>query len=120
VFILGEICFFLAVVVVMIVISVPAVAPCPHVFQIAALVLCLAAMLTMFALGIMQLGFGFADLLFALSVITINRPCGNHSAQERQNHKRRNECLGFLEHASSSGLHNILISDAHASHDMAP
>jgi hypothetical protein len=105
VFIRGEICFLAAVMIVITVVFPISVAPRPHVFQIAALVLCLAAMFTMFALGVMQLGFGFTDLLFALSiivVIAVKRPCGNNSAQERYNHKRGNECLGFLEHASSS------------------
>jgi hypothetical protein len=114
VFILGEICFFLAVVVVMIVISVPAVAPCPHVFQIAALVLCLAAVFTMFAFRIMQFALGIADLLLTPSVIiAVERSCGNRSAKERQNHKHGNECLGFLEHASSSGCMYIVLLDAH-------
>jgi hypothetical protein len=69
---------------IMIVVMVPsAMAPCPYIFQIAALALSLAAMFTMLALGVMQLGFGFANLVLAPSVIiTIKRPCGNHSAQE--------------------------------------
>jgi hypothetical protein len=74
----------LAAVVVMIVVVVPiAMAACPNVFQIAALVLCLAAVFSVLALCVMQLGFGFTDLLFAPSVIIpINGPRGNRAAQE--------------------------------------
>jgi hypothetical protein len=102
---------------VMIVIVVPImVAPCPRIFQITTAALCLAAVFTVLALRIMQLGFGFADLLFAPSVvivIAVHRPCGNCSAQERQNYKRRNKCLGFLEHASSSNRLDIVLSWMH-------
>jgi hypothetical protein len=68
----------------MIVVMVPiTVAPCSYIFQIATAALSLAAMFTMLALCVMQLGFGFTDLLFAPSVIiVIKPPCGNHSAQE--------------------------------------
>ena len=73
----------MVVIMVMIVITVPAMATCPRVFQITALALSLPAMFPVLALGVMQLGFGFTDLLFAPSVIiVIKRPCGNHSAQE--------------------------------------
>jgi hypothetical protein len=101
----------------MIVIVVPImVAPCPRIFQIAALVLSLAAMFSVLALGVMQFGFGFTDLLFASSVIiviAVHRPRGNCSAQERQNYERGNECLGFLEHVSSSDRLDIVLSWMH-------
>src|SRR5579871_1545974 len=103
----------------MIVITVPAMAPRPHVFQIATAALRLAAVFTVLPFRIVQFSFGIADLLFAPSVIiviAIQRPRGNRSAQERQNHKRRNECLGSLEHASSSTCLYILLLDAPPSH----
>jgi hypothetical protein len=88
------------VIMVMIVITVPAVAPRPHIFQITTAVSRLAAVFTMLAFRIMQSALGVADLLFAPSVIiTVKRFYGNRSAQERQNHKRGNECFGSLEHA---------------------
>jgi hypothetical protein len=93
-----------------------AVAPCPHVFQIAALVLSLAAMFSVLALGVVQFGFGFADLLFASSVIVViavHRSRGNCSAQERQNYERGNEYFGFLEHVSSSDRLDIVLSWMH-------
>jgi hypothetical protein len=107
------------VVVVVIVVTVPAMAPCPHVFQVTASVLRLAAVFSMLALRVMQLALGIADLLFAPSVIiviAIQRPRGNRSTQERQNYKCRNERLGFLEHASSSACLYILLLDAPPSH----
>jgi hypothetical protein len=101
----------------MIVIVVPImVATCSRAFQIAALALSLTAMFPVFAFCVMQLGFGFADLLFAFSVIiviAVHRPCGNGSAQERQNYERGNECLGFLEHVSSSDRLDIVLSSMH-------
>lgn len=72
-------------VVIPVMVPIAVMAACPRVFQITTLVLCLAAMVTVLALGVMQLSFGFADLLFALSVIiviAVKRPRGNHSAQE--------------------------------------
>jgi hypothetical protein len=104
------------VIMVMIVIAVPAVAPRPHVLQVATAALRLAAVFTMLAFRIMQSALGIANLLLAPSVIiviAVHRPRGNGSAQERQNHKRRNECLGFLEHASSSACMYIVLLDAH-------
>jgi hypothetical protein len=101
----------------MIVIVVPImVAPCAHIFQVTAAVLRLAAVFTVLPFRIVQFSFGIADLLFTLSVIiviAVHRPCGNCSAQERQNYKRRNECLGFLEHASSSNRLDIVLSWMH-------
>src|SRR5579864_9547134 len=96
----------------MIVIVVPiAVAPRPHVFQITTAALRLAAVFTVLALRVVQLALCIAYLLFAPSVVvTVYRPRGNRSAQERQNHKRGNECLGFLEHASSSDCLYIVLS----------
>jgi hypothetical protein len=104
-------------IVVMIVIMVPImVASCPRIFQITTAALRLAAVFTVLALRIMQLGFGFADLLFAPSVvivIAVHRPRWNCAAQERQNHKRGNECLGFLQHASSSACLDIVLPWMH-------
>lgn len=90
-------------IVVMIVITVPAMAPCPHVFQVTPLVLCLAAVFPVFAFRILQLALGIADLLLASSVIiviAVQRPYRDCSAQERQNNKRGNKCSGFLQHGS--------------------
>jgi hypothetical protein len=99
---------------VMIVITVLAMAPRPHIFQITTAASCLAAVFTMFAFRIMQFALGIADLLLTPSVIiAVERSCGNRSAKERQNHKHGNECLGFLEHASSSGCMYIVLLDAH-------
>jgi hypothetical protein len=89
-------------VMVMIVIAVATMAPCPCVFQVPTLALRLSAVFSVFAFRILQFALGIANLLLALPVIiAIKRPRGNHSAQERQNNKRRNECFDFLEHASS-------------------
>jgi hypothetical protein len=94
----------LAVIVVPIMVPVSAVASCPRIFQITAAALRLAAMFTVLAFRIMQLLLRIADSLLAFSVIiAVKRSCGNGPAQERQNDKGRNECSGFLEHASSSG-----------------
>jgi hypothetical protein len=104
------------VIMVTIVVVVPAVASRPHVFQVTTAALRLAAVFTMLAFRIMQSALGIANLLLAPSVIiviAVHRPRGNGSAQERQNHKRRNECLGFLEHASSSACMYIVLLDAH-------
>jgi hypothetical protein len=107
----------LAAVVIMVTIVVPiAVAPRPHVFQITTAALRLAAVFTMLAFRIMQSALGIANLLLAPSVIiviAVHRPRGNGSAQERQNHKRGNQCLGFLEHASSSACMYIVLLDTH-------
>jgi hypothetical protein len=76
----------MVVIVVMIVIAVPAMAPCPHVFQIPTAVLRLTAVFTVLPFRIVQLALGIADLLFALSVvvmIAVKRPCWNRSDQER-------------------------------------
>src|SRR5579864_1612533 len=102
----------------MIVIVVPiAMAPCPHVFQITTAALRLAAVFPMLALRVVQFALCIADLLFAPSVVvTVYRPRGNCSAQERQNHKRRNERLGFLKHASSSNCLYIVHLDALGGH----
>jgi hypothetical protein len=104
------------VIMVTIVVVVPiAVAPRPHVFQITTAALRLAAVFTMLAFRIMQSALCIADLLLAPSVIVIavHRPRRNGSPQERQNHKRGNECLGSLEHASSSACMYIVLLDAH-------
>lgn len=68
----------------MIVVMVPiTMAPFTRFFQIVAAGLRLAAVLTVLALGIVQLALRIADSLFALSiVIGIKRSRGNHSAQE--------------------------------------
>jgi len=101
----------------MIVIVVPiVVAPCPCIFQVAAAALRLAAVFTMLAFRIMQFVFRIADLLFAPSVIiviAVHRSRWYGSAQERQNYKRGNECLGFLQHASSSACLHIVLSWMH-------
>jgi len=101
----------------MIVIVVPImVTSRPRIFQVATAALRLAAVFTVLALRIMQLGFGFADLLFTPSVIiviAVHRSRGNCSAQERQNYERGNECLGFLEHVSSSDRLDIVLSWMH-------
>ena len=98
----------------MIVIVVPImVATCPRIFQIATAALRLAAVFSVLALGVMQLGFGFTDLLFAPSVvivIAVHRSRGYGPAQERQNYKRGNECLGSFQHASSSNRLDIVLS----------
>src|SRR5438309_9197634 len=87
------------VVVVMIVVPIAVMAPGPCVFQVTAAALGLAAAFPVFAFRIVQLLFRFLHLPFAfIVVVAVKRPCGNNSAQERQNHKRSNECLGFLEH----------------------
>jgi hypothetical protein len=101
----------------MIVIVVPiVVATCPRIFQVTTAALRLAAMVPVFALGVMQLGFGFTDLLFAFSVIiviAVHRPRGNGSAQERQNYERGNECLNSFQHASSSNRLDIVLCWMH-------
>jgi hypothetical protein len=72
------------VIVVAVMVVVPImVAPCPRVFQVATAAFCLAAVFTMLALGVMQFVFGFANPVFAFSVvIAIKRPRGNRPAQE--------------------------------------
>jgi hypothetical protein len=101
-------------VVVMVMIAVAVVAPSPCIFQVATAALGLAAVFPMLAFRIVQLLFRFLHLPFAFVIaIAIQRSCRNCSAQERQNHKRRNKCLGFLEHASSSACFYILRLDAH-------
>ena len=85
----------------MIVIVVAAMATCPYVFQIATAVLSLAAVLAVLAFGIAQLVLRVADSLLALSVIVviaIQCPRGDRSAQERTDHKGRNECSRFFKH----------------------
>jgi hypothetical protein len=73
----------LAVIMIVVMVPVSVMAPCPRVFQVAALAFRLAAVLTMFALRIMQLMFRIADSFFAPSVvIAIKRPRGNYSAKE--------------------------------------
>jgi hypothetical protein len=91
-----------AIVVSVVVIMVAAMASFACFFQVMAAPLRLAAVFAMFAFRIVQLGFGLVDTVFAFSVIVaINRPCGNCSAQERENNERRNECSGSCEHATS-------------------
>jgi len=85
----------------MIVIAVPVMAPLARFFQIVAAGLCLAAVCTVLALGIVQSALRVADLLLALSVIVVvavQRPRWDSSAQERADHKGRNECSGFFKH----------------------
>jgi hypothetical protein len=103
------------VVVVMIAVMVAVVAPSSCIFQVAAAALRLTAVFPVLAFRILQLALGIVDLLFALSVvivIAVKRPCGNRSAQKRQNNKGGNECSGSLEHASSSACIYILLLDA--------
>src|SRR3981081_3429961 len=86
-------------------IPVSVMASCPRIFQVTAAILRLSAVFPVLAFLIVQLTLRIADSLLALSVIvaiTDKCPCGNGSAQERQNNERRDERLGFLEHASSS------------------
>src|SRR5215831_12626087 len=85
----------------MIVIVVSAMAPFARFFQVVAAGLCLAAVFTVLALGILQPALRIADSLLALSVIivvAVQRPRGECSAQERTDHKGRNECSGFFKH----------------------
>jgi hypothetical protein len=99
----------LAVIMIAVVVMVPVavVAPSPCIFQITTAILRLSAMFPVFAFLIVQLTLRIADSLLALSVIVAiadKCPCGNCSAQKRQNDKGCNECLGFLEHSSLLGL----------------
>jgi len=91
---------------VVVMVPVAVVAPSPCIFQVTTAILRLSAMFPVLAFLIVQLTLCIADSLLALSVIITamvnKRPCGHCSAQERQNNKGRNECLGFLQHASSS------------------
>jgi hypothetical protein len=109
----------LAVIMIAVVVMVPVavVAPSPCIFQVTTAILRLSAMFPVLAFLIVQLTLRIADSLLALSVIVTamvnKRPCGHCSAQERQNNKGRNECLGFLQHASSSDCHTHLISWMH-------
>jgi len=83
----------------MIVVTVSAVAPFARFFQIVPAGLRLAAVFTVFALGIAQSALRIADSLLALSVmivVAIQRPRGDRSAQERTDHKGRNERSGFF------------------------
>src|SRR6478735_3008714 len=85
----------------MIVIAVPVMAPLARFFQIVAAGLCLAAVFAVLALRIVQSALRVANSLLALSVIVvvaIQRPRGHRSAQERADHKGRNECSGFFKH----------------------
>jgi hypothetical protein len=67
----------------MIVIMVTMMAPFARFFQIVAAGLCLAAVFTVLALGIVQLALRVADSLLALSVIiAVYRSCRDGSAQE--------------------------------------
>jgi hypothetical protein len=87
--------------VVVIVIAVSAMAPFTRFFQLVAAGLRLAAMFTVLALRIAQSAFRIADSLLALSVVivvAVQRPRGDRSAQERTDHKGRNECSGFFKH----------------------
>jgi hypothetical protein len=85
----------------MIVIAVPVMAPFARFFQIVAAGLRLAAVFTVFVLCIVQSALRIANSLLALSVVivvAIQRPRGDSSAQERTDHKGRNECSGFFKH----------------------
>jgi hypothetical protein len=101
----------------MIVIVVPiVVATCPRIFQVTTAALRLAAVFTVLAFRIVQFVFRIADLLFAPSVvivIAVHRSRGNGPAQKRQNYKRRNNCLGSFQHASSSNRLDIVLSWMH-------
>jgi hypothetical protein len=102
----------LAVIVVPVVVVVPIVvaATFPRLFQFVAFLFGLPAVFTVLAFGVVQLVLRIADSLFALSVvIAVKSPYGNGPAQERENDKRRNECSGFCEHATSSGAETILL-----------
>jgi hypothetical protein len=86
---------------VVIAIVISAMAPFACFFQVMAAGLCLAAVFTVLALGIAQSALGIADSLLALSVVVVvavQRPRGERSAQERTDHKGRNECSGFYKH----------------------
>jgi hypothetical protein len=92
----------LSVIPIMIVIAVPAVmAPFARFFQIVTAGSRLAAVCAVFALRIVQSALRIADSLLALSVvvvIAVQRPHGDRTAQERADHKRRNECSGCFKH----------------------
>jgi hypothetical protein len=83
----------------MIAIPVSAMAPFARFFQIVPAGLRLTAVLTVPALGIAQPALRIADSLLALSVmivVAIQRLRGDRSAQERTDHKGRNERSGFF------------------------
>jgi hypothetical protein len=97
--------------VVIVVIMVPAMASCPRIFQVTTLALRLAAVLSVFALCIMQFALGCAYAVFALSVIVaVNRPRRNCPSQERENHECGNQGSGFCKHATSSECRDYLIA----------
>src|SRR5689334_3190499 len=90
---------------VVIMVAIAMVAAFTRFFQIVAAFLGLAAVLAMFALGVMQLNFRIADSLFALSVIVvvaIQRLRGNGAPQKPGKDQCRNQRFAFLEHTSSS------------------
>jgi len=84
-------------VVVMVVIAM--VAAFTRFFQIVAALLCLATVLAMFALGVMQLEFRIADSLFALSLtVMVIGKClrGDGPSQEPGKDQCRNQRFTFL------------------------
>jgi hypothetical protein len=84
-------------VVVMIVIAMVAAFTC--FFQIVAAFLCLAAVIAVLALGVMQLDFRIADSLFALSVtVMVIGKClrGDGPSQEPGKDQYRNQRFAFL------------------------
>jgi hypothetical protein len=86
---------------IVVVVPVSAMAPLARFFQVVAAGLRLTAVFTVLALGIVQSALRVADSLLALSVVivvAVQRPRGNRSAQERTDHKGRNECSGFFKH----------------------
>src|SRR5437764_10134605 len=95
---------------VMVVITIPTVAPFARFFQIVAAGSRLAAVFTVLTLRVMQSALGIADSLLTLSVIVViavQRPRGRRTAQERENNQRRNKSYGLLQHASSSACHYL-------------
>jgi hypothetical protein len=86
----------------MVVIAVSAVmAPFARFFQVMAAGPRLAAVCAVFALRIVQPALRIADSLLALSIVVVvpvQRPPWRRKAQERTDHKGRNECSGFFKH----------------------
>jgi hypothetical protein len=90
------------VVAVMVTIVVGPMALFARLVQLAAALLRLPAVLTVFANGIVQGVLRFADTLLALSVIVmvaIQRPHGNGPGKEQCDHRRRHKRFTFLKHA---------------------
>jgi CBS-domain-containing membrane protein len=74
----------------------------PRCFHITPTALCLPAVLTVLALGIVQFAFRIADTLFAFAVvITVKRLYGNCTAEKRENDQRRKHRFHFVQHGTS-------------------